>query len=259
MSRPKAFTLAELLVALAITSVLVILLVSVVSAAMNVWQQGRNQIDTFSNARQTLGRIADEVKGAIASGQIEFSENLPGLQGSSTAQPGISENIFVVAPYPNSGAGDLCVIAYRHNSDTHELQRAFLNSQNAWNIGSPRYQAAGYDFQRANNQWPDGTAQWRTIAQGVLEFEIRSYSQYELDNDATPVPSWNSVNGDPSNTSDTTIIGNVPRRVVIRLKLIDDKALVRLNALPATGAAHDRIVAQSAREFTADITLLPPH
>src|SRR5437016_1016458 len=115
MKRPNAFTLVELLVALAMTSILAVLLISVVSAALNVWQQGRNQIDTFSNARQTLGRIADEIKGAVAgTNQIEFSENLSSLKDPSDPDPQPpSENIFFVAPYPNSGSGDFCVIAYR--------------------------------------------------------------------------------------------------------------------------------------------------
>src|SRR5438270_32679 len=142
--KKRAFTLVEMLVALAITSVLVVLLVNVVSAALAVWEQGRNQIDTFANARQVLGRIGDELSGAIATPSprvVEFSENLLGL-GSSTA--GTSENAFFVAPYPNVQPGDLCVIAYRHNASTHELQRAFFDSQAAWNVGASRYQSTAY-------------------------------------------------------------------------------------------------------------------
>src|SRR5947209_4424791 len=126
--KKRAFTLVEMLVSLAITSVLVVLLVNVVSAALTIWEQGRNQIDTFANARQVLGRITDEISGAIASPSprvVEFSENLLGL-GTSSA--GTSENVFFVAPYPNVMSGDLCIIAYRHNSTTYELQRAFLDS-----------------------------------------------------------------------------------------------------------------------------------
>jgi type II secretory pathway component PulJ len=248
VKKHSAFTLAELLVALALTSGLAVLLMTIVSGAMNVWQHGRNQIDTFSNARQTLNRMADELKGAIATaGQVEFSENLSALQGTTAPVPGSSENIFFVAPYPNSGAGDLCVIAYRLNADTHELQRAFLKSDDAWNVATNRYRSAGYstNFSSAST--------WQTIARGVLQFEIKSYSQADLDANTTPVPTWNSE------IAGTGMSGNVPRRVLLRLQTIDDKSLVRLNAVPATGAAHDRIVAQSMREFTADLSLLPPH
>src|SRR5436853_1639310 len=99
---------------------------SVVSATMNVWHQAQNRVDTFSEARQLLTRMADEIKGATArGGQVEFSENLtapefvsggptPTPMPQPTPQIALSENVFFVAPYPNVANGDLCVIAYRH-------------------------------------------------------------------------------------------------------------------------------------------------
>src|SRR5438105_9285664 len=108
MNRPtRAFTLVEMLVSLAITSLLVVLLVNVVSAALTIWEQGRNQIDTFANARQVLGRIADETSGAIAAPaprSVEFSENLSSIQSTSPVAT-TSENVFFVAPYPNVTSG----------------------------------------------------------------------------------------------------------------------------------------------------------
>ena len=235
-----------MLLALAISSILIVLLVNVVAATLNVWEQGRNQIDTLANARQALGRIADEIKGAIASpapNQIEFSENLAVLQ-ATPPQQGTSENFFFVAPYPNSASGDLCAIAYRHNLDSRELQRAFVDSQNAW-TGTPKYQAAGY-----------AGLQWRTIAQGVLEFEIQSYSQQNLDNATSPSPTpadWKSITGG------STMLGNTPREIVIRMKVIDDRALAKVAGLSPGNAVYDRIVTRSAREFSASIMLPAPH
>jgi len=244
--RKQGFTLAELLVALAITAVLVLLLVNVVSAVLKAWQQGRNQIDTFANARQALNRIADEIKGAMASpspNQIEFSENVASLQSTPAPQQGVSEIIFFVAPYPNRSVGDLCVIAYRHNSTTHELQRAFVDSQNAWS-GSPKYRSSGYS-----------NLQWRTVARGVLEFEVQSYSQTDLDSTTSPTPTpadWNSVGGR------ATMLGNTPRELLIRIKVVDDKTLPKLAGLSAGNATYDRLVTQAGREFTASV-LLSPH
>lgn len=245
-NRQRGFTLVELLVAVAITSGLVVLLMSVVSGTLNIWQRGLNQVDTFSNARQVLTRIADEIQGATAAtGQIEFSENLSALQGTTAPVAGLSENVFFVAPYPNSAAGDLCIVAYRLNSDTHELQRAFIKSDDAWNVitpGSNRYRSAGVS---AGVYTPG----WRTIAQGVLEFEVISFAQSDLDNNATPNQTWNSETGG------SYMLGNVPRRAILRIRVIDDKALARLNALPASGAAHDLVLAQSARQFSTEVTL----
>jgi prepilin-type N-terminal cleavage/methylation domain-containing protein len=241
--RLEGFTLVELLVALAITSVLIVLLLNVVSASLGIWEQGRNQIDTLASARQVLGRIMDEIKGAVASpapNQIDFSENVP-IFGPSQQQT--SENLFFVAPYPNSAAGDLCVIAYRHNITTYELQRAFVDSQSAWS-GTPKYQVNGYP-----------NLQWQTIAQGVLEFEVQSYSQADLDSSAspTPVPStWTSTGAAPMS-------GNTPREVVVRIKVVDGKALAKIIGLSAGNAVYDRIVTRAAREFTASVMLSAAH
>ena len=250
MKRTKAFTLVELLVALAITTLLIVLLVNVVSAALSVWEQGRNQIDTFANARQTLGRIVDEIQGAIAAPSprpIEFSENLTSIKGTTDPVAKTSENVFFVAPYPNAASGDLCVVAYRHNNDTHTLERGFIDSQTAWKSGAAtRYQSSVYTAA----DW-----QWRLIAQGVLEFEIQSYSQTDSDEPANPAPAdtWNSMGATAAMT------GNTPRRVVVRLKVVDDHTLTKLTGLSPGNATYDRLVNRAAREFSASVALLAPH
>lgn len=247
--RDSAFTLMEMLVALAITSLLVVLLVNVVSAALTVWEQGRNQIDTFANARQVLGRIADEISGAIAAPAprpVEFSENLPSIQGTTAPLAVASENIFFVAPYPNINSGDLCIIGYRHNADTRTLERGFIDSGVAWKSGNAtRYQSSTY----SSSDW-----QWRTIANGVLEFEIQSYSQTDLDSASptpTPIASWTSTSSSP--------VGNAPREVIIRIKVIDDRTLVKLTGLSPGNATYDRLVNRAARQFAASVMLPPPH
>ena len=101
MRRTTAFTLVELLVALAITVVLVLLLASVVAATLGAWTQGRNRLDTSSKARQILGRLSDELKGATANSalggsQIQFVENAA-LGAVPSPTPGTAENAFFVA------------------------------------------------------------------------------------------------------------------------------------------------------------------
>jgi hypothetical protein len=135
------------------------------------------------------------------------------------------------------------VIAYRHNATTHELQRGFADSQTAWS-GTPKYQSSGYP-----------NLVWRTIAQGVLEFEIQSYSQADLDNSVSPSTAplpWTSTGAAP-------MLGNTPRQVVIRIKVVDDKALARMAGLAPGNAVYDRIVTRSAREFTASVMLSAAH
>src|ERR1700674_192458 len=245
MKRTGAFTLAELLVALAITSILVLLLANLGSATLTAWQQGRNRLDTFSNARQVMSRIGDEISGAVAAkDRIEFVENVSELDsGSNAPVPKTSENVFLVAPYPNSGAGDLCVIAYRHDTVNHRLERRFKDSASAWNVAvAQRYKVSGY---------PDSTpTEWRTVAGGVMEFEIRCYSQADLDADKDATASWSS-----RTIGNTTMEGKTPRRVVLRLKVVDDKSLVRLASMTPNTIPYDALLKRAVREFFADFSL----
>src|SRR5262249_46883478 len=164
MKRANGFTLVELLVALAITMVLLLILTSVVTVTLAAWTQGRNRLDTYSTARQVLDRLGDELRGAIASpsmsgSQIQFVEN--SSLGAVPAPTPSAENVFFVAPYPNLGAGDLCVVAYALDSSTHQLKRAFKSSDIAFNASSSsstRYQVSGYTFTSSD---------WHVIANGV--------------------------------------------------------------------------------------------
>lgn len=255
MRRQSGFTIVELLVAVTITIILTVLLASVVAATLGVWQQGRNRLDTYSNARQIMQRLGDELKGAVASpnvsgSQIQFVENVQSFPGSNaipSPTPGTAENIFFVAPQPNSGAGDLCVVAYALDWQTHELKRAFNSSNTAWALGSTKYQAAAYPF---------AAADWRLIATGVLEFELLSYAQVNLNPSPLPSPTiaqtWDSGVSTPS-----WMTGVAPRSIVIRLKLVDDKTAAQLAGIPP-GTVYDSILARSARDFRYEVSLPAP-
>jgi len=248
MRRATAFTLVELLIALAIAVVLVLLLASVVAATLGAWTQGRNRLDTSSKARQILGRLSDELKGATANsavggGQIQFVENAA-LGGVPFPTPGMAENVFFVAPYPNLGAGDLCPIAYSLDTGTHELKRAFRSSDHVWTDPTvDRYQLAGYTYRSTD---------WHVIATGVLQFEVKCFSQNDLDNDLTPAQTWDSE------SIDTFMAGKVPRRILLRLQILDDRAATQLAGMAIGSAPYNLIVKRWAQQFTADVSLRLP-
>ena len=243
MRRTQGFTLVELLLALAITSVLVVLLANVVSATLAAWQQGRNRLDTFGNARQVIGRMADEISAAVAQAdQLNFVENTT-FAGGGNPIPTTSESVFFIAPYPNSGSGDLCVIAYRHNAAARTLERAFADSATAWDKGPA-------DAYKLDSYSGTDAIEWRTVAEGVLEFELRSYSQENLDANEDPEDSWDS-----RNNTEPTMAGRAPRRVVVRLKVVDDRTVARLKTMAAGTAGYDAAIRTSSREFFADFRL----
>lgn len=248
MRRINAFTLVELLVALTITIVLFLILTSVVAATLGAWSQGRNRLDTYASARQVLDRITDELKGAganptVSGSQIQFVENIA-FGGVTTPNAYTSESVFFVAPHPNLGGGDLCTIAYALDSATHELKRSFRSSDQAWADGTGnRYQAAGHTYTAAD---------WHVIARGVLQFELRCYSQHDLDtNTDPPASTWDSE------STDIYMIGQAPRRIVVRMQVVDDRTATQLVGIPP-GTIYNRIVQRSARQFFSEVALPQP-
>ncbi len=254
MKRVDAFTIVELLVAITITVILTVLLASVVAATLGVWSQGRNRIDTYSNARQIMQRLGNELKGAkanpsVSGSQIQFVENVTSFPASApvpvpSPTPTKAENIFFVAPQPNLGAGDLCVIVYALDWRTHELKRAFNSSNVAWALGSNKYQASNYPFTATD---------WHIVATGVLEFELLSYSKTNQDPSPSPTPtvapSWDSELASP-----TWMTGVTPCRIVIRVKVVDDKTAAQLAGI-SPGTTYDSIVTRAAREFSYEVSL----
>lgn|GEM_PF-6258553 len=250
MKRHDGFTLVELLVALAITVLLVVILTSVVASTLGAWTQGRNRLDTYSTARQTLGRMTDELKGAIASsnmsgGTIQFVENAS-LSAVPAPTPGTAENVFFVAHHPNLGGGDLCAIAYSLDSTTHQLKRAFRSSDQVWADGAGnRYHAAGHTYLASD---------WHVIATGVMQFELQCYSQNDLDTNVDPpAPTWDS-----ESTTDSNMTGKLPRRIRIRLQVVDGRAVAQLSGLTEGSVPYNAILLRSARQFFSDLFVSTP-
>ena len=244
MKKGAGFTLVELLVGLAITVLLLLILTSIVASTLGAWTQGRNRLDTYSTARQTLGRMTDELKAAIASanmsgGTIQFVEN-SNLGAVPAPTPTSAENVFFVARHPNLGGGDLCTLAYALDSTTHQLKRAFRGSDQVWADGAGnRYRAAGYTYSASD---------WHVVAAGVIQFELQSYSQNDLDNNLTPAASWDS-----QSTTDTNMTGKTPRRIRIRLQVIDDRSATQLSGMTEGSTPYNAILSRSGRQFFSDL------
>lgn len=244
----QGFTLTELLVAMAVSMILIAALLGLLSNTLSVWERGRGTMVSFSSARFLLERISDECTGAVVrSGAVEFVENLQGTAfTSNSSQPvdRVSENVFLVTPYLNHQAGDLCVIAYRHNRSAATLERAFVPSADAWAVGgASRYRAAGY-----------AALEWRPVARGVVEFEIRSFTESEV-NTAAAVPAeagWQS-----ENATRTEQHGKRPARLVVRLMMVDDKTLSRLSGSQPGDSRYTEFMRRHAREFTSEVDLPP--
>lgn len=110
VKKPKAaFSLIELLVAMAVLSLLVVLLMGMVDSATTLWRENENRVDAYREARAALNIIASDLRALHPTGNpAHFAANLPGLP---------EDNVVFLAALPASAqeAGnksDLCVVGF---------------------------------------------------------------------------------------------------------------------------------------------------
>jgi prepilin-type N-terminal cleavage/methylation domain-containing protein len=72
MKRRAGFTLVELMVAMAVTTVLIVMMVSLTSTVGNAWQRGDAQAETHASARGALTLLSRELQGAVVDLDLGF-------------------------------------------------------------------------------------------------------------------------------------------------------------------------------------------
>jgi prepilin-type N-terminal cleavage/methylation domain-containing protein len=130
-SRRSAFTLVEMLTAVAVLLILGLVLVGITSQAAKLWTQGEGQIQYQERARVALDFIGKELKHAVLAtngnnSSLEFVVN-PSSVSATYSYP---NSIFWQAPIAtDSSAGDLAEVGYfvQWNGTQANLCRFFVN------------------------------------------------------------------------------------------------------------------------------------
>jgi prepilin-type N-terminal cleavage/methylation domain-containing protein len=65
MIRPRGFTLIEMLVAMAVTALLLVILTSVGDSVVRAWQRGSAQAESYSTARGAISSLGRELESAV--------------------------------------------------------------------------------------------------------------------------------------------------------------------------------------------------
>jgi type II secretory pathway pseudopilin PulG len=125
-----AFTLAELLIALSITALIVVMLGRVFTATATQWQAADQRIDSFRDARAALQIMAHDLSRAHLDGDpqmLTLSDYASDSNGNQYAK-----EAFVIGPTANSGKSDLCAVGYYLSWDAtvkaYRLKRLLKNS-----------------------------------------------------------------------------------------------------------------------------------
>lgn len=124
-----AFTLAELLIAISITVILVGILFRVFAAAASQWQAADQRIDTFRDARAALQIMTRDISRADVNGLAQML-TLSDVFGGAT--PPFAKEAYAITPIPNTGKSDLCTVGYYCSYDgvtkAYSLKRLFKGS-----------------------------------------------------------------------------------------------------------------------------------
>jgi type II secretory pathway pseudopilin PulG len=126
---PAGFTLTELLVAVAISIVIILILGQVFSSATAMWQVSDQRIDAFRDARAALQLMAQDL------GRANVNGNPTMLRLAQYSSDGsYASEADAVTPVKNPGKSDLCTVEYylvwnaSGSTNTFSLVRRFKNS-----------------------------------------------------------------------------------------------------------------------------------
>ncbi len=274
---PEGFTLLELMTALAITSMLVVMLFAAFNQASRAWTTAENRVETFTQARAALDFMAKELSQAIVTPNITFLAD--------------TNNLAFVAPLnEGTNAVDLMEVVYRLSRKSDfptalpDPGGIFVDDPNVWPKKLVRRTAhfaapagavppgEGWDYGQGkaclvnkpwdfytNPNWPETSAYLRTavIAENIVSLRFDFY-----DSTFSPYTYWNSTINpgwanelSPSVSGGATAMNNrAPAGVQITIGIIDSKAAARLQpGMSAT--ASNNIINQSMRAFSTLVAI----
>lgn len=263
---PRGFSLLEMLVAMAVLSVMMVFLFNLVAQTMRAWETGARQVEAAQAARVGLDMMARELQSAfggvgVASTTIAattvtnfipfFAQNnataLWGLPAASVFPATNSSQLFAVGPNPDetnnlSEFGYLCV---------------FVTTRSDGEVGYHNMPGYRYYLLRhapPSTNWTDfyyrGAVNdnWLNIVEGIGQ-GIRGSHRVPLipncyqislafaSNNSSGVLSW-STNW-PSRT-------NLPAGVLVTAKVMDEKTAARLEVVKNKGMLTDSDVSPTS-------------
>ena len=225
--RFSAFTLAELVISIAVLVLLVLLFTQLLNSAATTTTLGNKRMDADSQARQLLDRMA-----------IDFDQMLKRRDVSYYAKAGVFGNaqagndqiaFFSAVPgyYPPSGAqSPLALIAYRVNSDStsssyNKLQR--LGKGLVWNGVSPADTPIVFLPLRIIDMWSYATNQDSNPAYEVIGPDIFRLEYYYLLSSSPSLGTPNQLSAGPWSSTDTFAVKDVAA-IVVAIAVIEPKS-----------------------------------
>jgi len=130
----RAFTLVEMVVAIAVTLALVVIMVQIFVSGSNLWTKNNERLDTFREARAALQMMARDLSGVNPVPGLPDQFPVLALQyhPSTAGEDKVNQEVYGLTSVSNSGKSDLCAVGYfcawDANKSTFVLKRQFTES-----------------------------------------------------------------------------------------------------------------------------------
>lgn len=227
-SRRRAFTLVELLAAMAIFTVMLGMVFAMLAGAQRAWSAVDRNTRIYENARILMDLITRDLQCAIAS-------DTDGQEIPFTADPGTITDqdllAFVAAVDPPSEADSrLCEILYAWENYVFKRSCIGDNTESAWNF---------YTI-TSGGAWATSDPNRRQVINGVEDISFACFGEFDSADDS---------DGDGMLDSGATA-NVVPNVVRVSFTLFDPSAL----DVPA-GERRNQLIKQSRRSFNKIIFL----
>jgi prepilin-type N-terminal cleavage/methylation domain-containing protein len=193
ISRPGAFTLPEVLVSVAVLTILLVFVNQMFTSTSAITTLGNKHIDTDSQARAVLNRMAEDFSQIVKRGDVDYHLK-GGSGGSETGNDQLAFYSQVTGYYPTQGSqSPYAVVAYRVNSQ-NQLER--MAKGLIWNAASPSYTPLVFLPLTIAGNWAAATnssadLDYEIIGAQVIRFE---YYYQLFSGDFTDAP-WDTTQG----------------------------------------------------------------
>lgn len=240
MPRPNyAFTLTELLVAVAVLALVILFVTRLVDSAGKVATLGQKRIDSDSQARQQLDRMAIDFTQMVKRSDVDYY-----LKSSANLQPGNDQMAFysaVSSYYPSTSSSTqhspVSLVAYRINSQ-NKLERMgkglIWSGINLSAATTPSPVPIVFNPLTIAATWPAATnttaadSDYEEMAPGVFRFEY----YYLLKTGSFSVTPWNTSAGHTSVRGMQDVAA-----MVVAIAAMDPKSKVLLTPPQVTALA----------------------
>jgi len=140
MKTSRAFTLIEMIVAISVTSLIVVAMMRLFMDETTLWQKYDQKLDTFREARAAMQMMARDFGGLRPESSAAADFPMLALAANPEGKPEdqVNQEIYGLPAVRNQGANDLCAIGYyctwSDPKNAFVLQRQSTDSSTTFNL-----------------------------------------------------------------------------------------------------------------------------